>query len=148
MPLVPFSQEESVVHRAKIAPKRTELERMLVLVIETSNEAVISESEGATLRTPMPLPTTAIASQEIPATLVIAQTLLLLTSTPKYDRIATPTDSEHQLSLASHSHHTVKLPSGTPSSAEVSPNAAKVQMDLLLANQHTIMANQAELQAH
>ena len=35
----------------------------------------------------------------------------------------------------------VKLPSGAPSSAEV-------QMDLLLANQHTIMANQAKLQAH
>ena len=98
LPLVPFSQEESLVHRAETAPKRTKFERTLVLVIETGNEAIVCEYEDATLRTPVPHPAIATASQDIPATSVTAQTLLLLTSTPKYDRTATPAVSEHQLS--------------------------------------------------
>ena len=101
---------------------------------KTGNEAVVSESEGAPLRTSMPHLAITITSHEIPGTLVTAQTLLLLTSTPKYDKIGTPTVSKQQLSSASHSQHMVKLPSEVPSSAEISPNAAKVQMDLLLAN--------------
>ena len=96
----------------------------------------------------MPQPITATASQEFPATPVIAQTLLLLIFTPIYDRIATPAVSEPQQSSANHSQHTEKVPIGEPSSAKVLLNATEVQMDLLLANQHTIMANQAELQAH
>ena len=115
---------------------------------KTGNEVAVSEFEGATLRTPMPHPATATAFQKIPVTPVTAQTLLLLTSTPKYDRAATPTVSKHQLSSASHIQHMVKLPSGAPSSAEVSLNAAEVQMEVLLAHQHTIMANEAELQGH
>ena len=96
----------------------------------------------------MPQPATTIVSQELSATLIIAQTLLLLTSTPEYDRTATPTVSKPKQSLASHSQHTEKLLSRDPSSAEVFPNAAEVQMDLLLAKQYAIMANQVELQTH
>ena len=96
----------------------------------------------------MPNPIIAIVFQDVPATPVTAQTLLLLTSTPKYDRTTTPAISEPQQSSASHSQHTEKLPYGDPSSVEVFQNAAEAQMDLLLANQHSIMANQAELQAH
>ena len=62
----------------------------------------------------MPNPTTATVSQDIPATPVTAQTLLLLTSTPKFDRIATPAISEPQPSSTSHSQHTEKLPSEAP----------------------------------
>ena len=39
----------------------------------------------------------------------------------------------------------LKLLSEAPSPTEVSPNAVEVQMDLLLANQHSIMAKQTEL---
>ena len=74
--------------------------------------------------------------------------MLLLTSTPIYDRTATPAASEPQQSSASHSQHTKKVPTKDPSSAKVLLNAAEVQMDLLLANQYTIMANQAKIQAH
>ena len=135
LPLVLFFHEESVVHSAKTAPERTEPERTLILVTETGNEAVVSKSEVATLRTLMPHLATTIASQEIHVTPVTTQTLLLLTSTPKYDKPAPPAISEHQLSSTSHSQHMVKLPSRAPSSAEVSVNAAEVQIDLLLANQ-------------
>ena len=117
-------------------------------MIETINEATILEYEVAPLSTPMPHLATATTSQEIPATPIAVQTLLLLTSIPKFDRIATPIVFKPQLSSASHSQNIEKLPSGAPSSAEAFPNANEVQMDLMLANQHTIMANQAELQAH
>ena len=146
--LIPLSQEGSLVQRAKTVPERIELDRMLVLVIETKNEAAISEFEAAPLSTPMPYLAIATTSQEIPATPVTAQTLLLLTFTLKFDRTATPAISEPQLSSASHSQHTVKLPSGVPLNAEAFPNDAEVQMDLILANQHIIMANQTKLQAH
>ena len=89
----------------------------------------------------MPHLATGTASQEIPATLVTAQTMLLLTSKPKFGKTAAPAISELAQSLASHSHHTMKLPSEGPSNIEAFPDAAKVQMDLLLANQHIIMAN-------
>ena len=89
----------------------------------------------------MPQPATAAISQEFLATPVTTQTLLLLTSTSIFDKTATPTISEPQQSSANHSHHTEKVPSEEPSSAEVLLNATEVQMDLFLANQHTIMAN-------
>ena len=101
---------------------------------ETGNEATVSEHEIASLSTPMPHQAIVTTSQEIPATPVTAQTLLLLTSTPKYDRIATLTVSEPQQSSASYSQHTVKLSSRALSSTEGFLNAADVQMDLLLAN--------------
>ena len=87
----------------KTTPERTEPERTLILVIETGNEAIVSESEVAPLRTPMSHLATATASQEIPATSITAQTLLLLTSTPMYNKTTTPAIFEHQLSSASHS---------------------------------------------
>ena len=95
MPLIPFSQEESFGHRAKTTLERTEPEKTLVLMTETSNEAVVSESKATPLRTPMPHLATITTSQEILATPVITQTLLLLTFTPKYDRTTTPAASEH-----------------------------------------------------
>ena len=72
----------------------------------------------------------------------------MLTSTPKFDRKATLAISEPTQSSAIQSHHTVKLPFGAPLNAEAFLDATNVQMVLLLANQHTIMANQTELQAH
>ena len=117
-------------------------------MLVAENELAVTESKIAPQSTPMPQPTTATASQEFPATPITAQTLLLLTSTPKYERIATPTISEPPQLSTSHSQHTENLFSGSPSSTKDFPNAAAVQMDLLLANQHTIMANQTELQVY
>ena len=91
---------------------------------------------------------TVTTSQEISATLVTTKTLPLLTLRPQLDRLATLTCSEPAQSSASQSHHTIKLPSRAPSNAKAFLGAAEVQMDLLLANQHTIMANENELQAH
>ena len=51
------------------------------------------------------------------------------------------------MSSKGQSHHIIKLPFRAPSNAEAFPDATEVHMDLLLANQHTIMANQTELQA-
>ena len=107
-----------MVQRAETALERTEPDRMLVLVTDTGNEVTVSESEVAPLSDLMPHLATATISQEIPATLVTAQTLLLLISTPKFDRTTTPAISEPQLSLVSHSQHTVQLSSGSPSNIE------------------------------
>ena len=96
----------------------------------------------------MPQLTTATVSQTFPTTFVTAQTSLLLTSTPIFDKTTSPAVSEPHQSSANHNHRNEKIPSEEPSSAEVPLNATEVQMDLLLANQHTIMANQAKLQAH
>ena len=85
--------------------------------------------------------TTTIVFQDIRTTPVTTQTLLLLTFTPKYDKTATLAISKPQPSSASHSQHTKKLPSEAPSFAGVFPSDTEVQIDLLLANQHTIMAN-------
>ena len=140
--MIPLNQEGSLVQTAEIPLERSKLERILILVAESENVVATAEFEAENLNTPMQNPTSATVFQDVPATPVTAQILLLLTSTPKYDKIATPIVSEPQQSSASHSQHTEKLPSGDPSSAEVFPNATEVQMDLLLANQHTIMANQ------
>ena len=51
LPLIPFSQEESFGHITETAPERTKPKRTLVLVTETSNEAIVSESEVALLST-------------------------------------------------------------------------------------------------
>ena len=81
---------------------------------EAKNQAVIFEPNVALQSTPMPHLATVIAFQEIPATFVTAQTLLSLTSTPKFDKTTTPAISEPALSSASQSHHTMKLPFGGP----------------------------------
>ena len=61
-------------------------------------------------------------SQENLATPVTAQTLLMLTSRPKFDKTATPAVSDHAQSLAQPSQHIEKLPFEAPSQAEVFPN--------------------------
>ena len=114
-----------MVQTAKVAPERTKLERTIILVAKSENATVV-DFEAENLNTPMPNPTTAIVSQDVPTTLVTAQTLLLLTSTPKFDRKATLTISEPQPSLASYSQHTEKLLSEVPSFAGIFPNAANV----------------------
>ena len=68
--------------------------------------------------------------------------MLLVTSTPIYDRTATVAIFEPQQLSASHSQCIEKMATGEHSFAEVLLNATEVQMDQLLANQHTIMANQ------
>ena len=92
--MIPLNQEGSLVQRAETTPERTEPGRTIVLVTELENEADVAESKIAPLNTLMPQPTTTTASQELSATLVTAQTLLLLTSSPKYNRTATPAISE------------------------------------------------------
>ena len=71
-----------------------------------------------------------------------------MTFAPKFDKTTTPAIFELAQSSASQSLHIVKLLSGAPSNAEAFPNATQVQMDLLLTNQHIIIANQTEFQAH
>ena len=93
---------------------------------EIGNEAALLEYKVAPLSTPMPHLTTITTSQEILATLLTAQTLLLLTSTLKFYRIATLAVSKPQLSSTSHSQNTKKLPSRAPSNADVFPNAVEV----------------------
>ena len=94
--LIPLNKKGSLVQPAETAPERPVLESTLVLVVEPENEAAITESKIAPLSTLMPDRTIATVSQDVPTTLVTAQTLLLLTPTPKYDRIATPAISEPQ----------------------------------------------------
>ena len=85
--MIPLNQEGSLVQIAKTAPERSEAERTLILVAQSENAA--AKFEAKNLNTPMPNPPTSIVSQDVSATHVIAQTLLLITSTPKYDIIAT-----------------------------------------------------------
>ena len=127
-------------------PEEPTLERIgtemtSILVAQPETAPAIAKLEIAPLSTPMPQRATATVSQEFLATLVIAQTLLLLTSTPIFDKTASPVVSKPHQYSANHSHHTKKIPFEDPSSAEVPLNATEVQMDLLLANQHSIMAN-------
>ena len=74
------------------------------------------------------------ASQDVLATLTTTNILLLLTTGPKFDKIASGAISKNAKSLTS---HTEKLPSEEPTSslARVFPNANESQVDLLLANQ-------------
>ena len=55
-------------------------------------------------------PATVNLSQENPATSVTAQTLLLLTFGPEFDKTITSTISDQAQSLAQPSQHTEKLP--------------------------------------
>ena len=109
----------------------------------TDTEAIVgfSKSKIAPPTTLMPISASAIASQDITATLVTAKTLLLLISGHQFDKTVTPTHFEPTQSSASKSQHIVKLPFRAPSNAKAFPGDAEVQLDLLLANQHTIMAN-------
>ena len=81
LPLVPLSQEQSM---DQLEEPTSEMTSILIARPETAS--TIAESEIAPLSTPMPQPATATVSQEFPATLIIAQTLLLLTSTPIFDK--------------------------------------------------------------
>ena len=146
LPLVPSTQERSMVERIKTetvaaAPKRTEHERDFALV----TDSVVPNLEGAPPTTPMPIPAFATASQEIPTTPNIAKSLLLLTCGPKFDKTVIQAESESTKSSAG---HTDKVPSGEPPTANAIPDTVEVQLDLILANQHQIMANQLEQQAN
>ena len=97
-----------MVQLAKTSPEKSKLERTLVLVAKSENEVAIAESEIAPLSTPMLYLTIVTISQDVPATPLTAKILLLLTSTPTYDRTATLATLEAQLSSANHSQHTKK----------------------------------------
>ena len=90
----------------------------------------------------MPNLASTTASQDIPATPTTAKTLLLLTSRPGFDRTTNQAGSE---SVKSSIAHIEKLPFEEPTTIYVLPNAANVQLDIILVNQQTIMANQLEL---
>ena len=123
LPLIPLSQEWFVDQLEEPAPERIRTEMTSILVAQPKTASAVARSEIAPLSTPMPQPAIATVSQEFPATPVTAQTLLLLTSTPIFDKIASPTVSEPHQSSINHSHHTEKIPSEEPSSAEVPLNA-------------------------
>ena len=93
----------------------------------------------------MPNLVLATASQDISATLTTAKTLLLLTSGHQFDKTVTPFHSKSAKSLESQSHHTAKLPSRAPSNAYAFIDPTEIQMDLILTNQHTLIANQCNL---
>ena len=99
------------------------------LVTEAQIDVVLA-SETAFISIPVQNPTQ--ASQDIPATPTIANTLLLTTGL-KFDRTTTEVASESTKSSAA---HTEKLPSKEPSrtNEDVLHNAVEVQMDLILAN--------------
>ena len=99
---------------------------------------VVPDTEATLPTTPMPIPASTTASQQIPATPTTAKTLLLLASGPKFNRTATQAGSDSTKSSAG---HTEKLPFGKPTTLDVIPNAAEFQLGLILANQHQIMAN-------
>ena len=142
LPLVTLNQEGTIGERAQPIPERAELEWTIALVIET--EAVmVSKPEIVPPTTLMHNPI--IASQDIPTTLTTAHTLLLLTSGSQFDKTATSARSEPAQSSASQSHHIAKLPSRAPSQADAFPEPSEIQLDLILANQHTFMANQCNL---
>ena len=107
---MPLSQERTMVEKAESALERTELERINALVIEVEVADTVLEPKTAPITTPMPNLVSATTSQDILATLTIAKTLLLLTSKPQFDRIATPVYSKSAKSLESQSHHTANYP--------------------------------------
>ena len=67
------------------APERIETEKALALVTDN----VVPDLKAALTSTPMPNLASVTSSQDIPATPTTAKTLLLLTSGPKFDGIAT-----------------------------------------------------------
>ena len=85
-----------MVQLAEPTPERPEPKRTAILVAQPETAPAVAEFEIAPQSTPVPQQTVATVSQEYPATPVTAQTLLLLTSTPIYDRTATPAIFEPQ----------------------------------------------------
>ena len=81
------------------------------------------------------------ASQDVPATPTTANAPLLLTAGLKFDRTTSETVSESAKSSAA---HTEEVPSEEPAlgPTPIFSIANEIQMDLLLANQQTIMAIQ------
>ena len=142
---MPINQERTLVERAPSVLERSVLERTIILVIEDEAVVAVFEHETAPIKTPMPKPVSTTTSQDIPTTPTTAKTLLLLTSSSQFDRTTTQAISD---STKSSTGATKKLSSGATLNVEAFPDVAIVQMDLLLANQHTIMANQCELKAH
>ena len=71
---------------------------------------------------------------------------MLLTSGPQFGRTTTPVHLESVKSSKSQSHHTAKLPSRAPSNANTFLDPTEVHMDLIPTNQHTLMANQCNLE--
>ena len=122
LPLVLVNQEGIIVERAKTTLERT---------VTAEAEPIVPIPEVAPLSTPMPKPTSTTTSQDVPTTLTIANTLLLLTFGPRFDRTTTQASFESTKSSAA---NTEKLPFREPSTAEVFPNVAEVQM----ANQHIL----------
>ena len=120
-----------MVERAKTTLERFEHKRTNDLMAEV--EAAIAIF-GPKVATPMPNLALATTSQDMLATLTTTKTLLLLTSSPQFEQTVNHVRSASSKSSESNSHHTDKLPSGAPSNAKAFPDAAKVQMDLLLAN--------------
>ena len=88
VPLVPSTQERSIIERIETEPaattlERTEPEKELALVTDLVPESyVIPNPKVAPPTTPMPIPASATASQDILATSTTAKTLLLLTYGP------------------------------------------------------------------
>ena len=88
LPLVPSTQERSIVERietelAATTPERIEPEKELALVTDLVPERnVIPNPKVAPSTTPMPIPASATASQDILATPTTTKTLLLLTYGP------------------------------------------------------------------
>ena len=79
---MPLSQEGTTIERVELAPERTEPDRTIVLVSESEATLAISIPETTPPSTPMPIPATASATQDILATPTTAHTLLLLTYGP------------------------------------------------------------------
>ena len=128
-PLVPSTQERSIVERIAIkivatAPERTEPERELALVTDLVPERTFIPDLGVTpLTTPMPNLASGTTFQEIPATPTTAKVLLLLNSGPIFDKIATQAKSNSTKLLA---RHTEKLPIEQPTTSNVIPNAVDI----------------------
>ena len=78
-----------MVERVESVLERTELERTNALVTEAEVADAVLECETAPITNPMPNPVSATTSQDILANPTTTKTLLLLTSGPQFDRIAT-----------------------------------------------------------
>ena len=93
LPLVPTSQERSIVEKIETATEvtareRTEIERALTMVIEAQAD-VIPTPEAAPISTAMLKQAPTITSQDILGNPTTAKTLLLLTSGPRFNKTAT-----------------------------------------------------------
>ena len=111
------------------------------MVVEAQISAVHA-FEPALISTHVQNQATTTTSQDIPATPSTAKTLLLLTIGSQFERPTTEALSDSRKSSAA---HTEKLPFEESSITDTLLNAAEVQMDLILANQQTIVANQHAL---